>query len=48
MAKWAAEGRPDTDSDDEDDERLPDETEPVPTIPENDPNYYCKVHPAHS
>jgi len=49
MAKWEAEGRPETDSDDENDERLPDETEAaVPSIPEDDPNYYCKVHPAHS
>ena len=29
MAKWEAEGRPETDSDDENDERLPDETERV-------------------
>jgi len=46
MAKWAAEGR-EVDSDDNEDERLPDESS-KPQIPEDDPDYYCKVHEPHS
>lgn len=47
MAKWAAEGREFNNvSEDEDDERLPDESKP--SIPEDDPNYYGQVHDPHS
>ena len=41
MAKREAEGRTYSDSD-EDDEKLPDES--VQKIPEDDPDYYSKVH----
>jgi len=46
MAKWAAEGKEMDSSDSDDDERLPDES--VPTIPEDDPDYYGKVHDPHT
>ena len=42
MAKREAEGRTYSDTDEDDDERLPDESKP--TIPEDDPDYYSKVH----
>jgi hypothetical protein len=45
MEKWAAEGR-NFESEEEDDERLPDESKP--SIPEDDPNYYGQVHDPHT
>ena len=42
IAKREAAGRTYSDSDD-DDEKLPDESVKN-TIPEDDPDYYCKVH----
>jgi len=45
MAKWEAEGR-EFDSDDDDDDRLPDDSKI--SIPEDDPDYYSKVHEPHT
>jgi len=47
MAKWAAEGK-EFNSDDDDDERLPNDSEPAPEIPENNADYYTKVHDPHT
>jgi len=49
MAKWAAEGREFGDSDDEENgDNEGGGAEVVRSIPEDDPNYYCKVHDPHS
>jgi len=45
MAKWAVEGREFGESSDDDDLRLPDESEDKPPpIPEDDPDYYGKIN----
>ena len=49
MAKWAAEGREFGDSDDEEENGDTGSAEVVrSSIPEDDPDYYCKVHDPHS
>jgi len=47
MAKWVAEGKEMDSSESDNDERLPDESGPA-AIPEDDPDYYGKVHDPHS